>query len=58
MATAEDQRKATDSKNINELETICKEEWSQIPCDICLKLVKNYMGLADIIMQKDYTIDY
>ena len=47
------------TNNINELETVCKEEWSQIPSDICLNLVKNYNNrLADVIKQKGYAMVY
>ena len=46
-------------KNINELGTICKEEWSQTPSDICLDLVKDHnKRLADVIKLKGYTIEY
>ena len=38
-----------------ELETIHKEDWSQIPSGICLNLVNNYnKRLADVIKHKRY----
>ena len=37
-------------KNINVLETICEDEWSRIPSDVCLNLVKDHnKRLADVI---------
>lgn len=56
--TGEVRVNATRPKNINERETICKEECSQIPSEICLNLIKNYKRLSDAIKQKGSTTDY
>lgn len=45
-------------KNIGELQMIWKEQWSQIPFDICFNLVKNYnKRLADVAKQRGFSYD-
>lgn len=51
--------RARSPQNVTELETFCKEEWANIPQDVCSKLVDNYSKrLASVIQNKGYTIDY
>lgn len=46
-------------KNLQELETFCKEEWHQIPQDTCLNLVENYKRrLQAVIANNGFAIDY
>ncbi len=46
-------------QNLNDLETICKEDWDRIPPEICAKLVANYKKhLTSVIANKGFATKY
>lgn len=45
--------------NLNELEAIAKEEWANIPKEVCQNLVKNYgQRLEAVLANKGHTVKY
>ncbi|KAK3539773.1 hypothetical protein QTP70_013207 [Hemibagrus guttatus] len=46
-------------RNLNDLESICKEEWDKIPPEMCANLVANYKKrLTSVIANKGYATKY
>ncbi len=46
-------------RNLNDLERICKEEWTKIPPEMCANLVTNYKKcLTSVLANKDFCTKY
>ena len=46
-------------RNLNDLERICKEEWTKIPPKICANLLKNYnKRLTSVLANKGFSTKY
>src|SRR4029434_4238844 len=47
------------TRNLKDLERICKEEWTKIPPEMCVNLVTNYKkSLTSVLANKGYSTKY